>query len=227
MNSGAVYWEARWREGRIGFHEGRVNEVLAREWPRLGVPAGGAVLVPLCGKAHDLAWLARSGWRVLGVEICEAAVAAFFAEQGLQPARRHVGAFECWSDGPIAILCGDFGALDPDLLAAAAGGGAPAAWWDRAALVALPAAERRLYAARLAALLPCGARGLLVSLEYPQQEMEGPPFAVEEAEVRTLFGTPGFAGPRLLERRDILADPVHSAKPVSRLADAIYRLERG
>jgi thiopurine S-methyltransferase len=226
VSAGAGYWEARWREGRIGFHESTVNEYLRREWLALGVPAGASVLVPLCGKAHDLAWLARGGWRVIGVEICEEAVAAFFAERDVQPARHRIGAFECWSDGPLAILRGDFFAVDPDLLAAAAGGGAPSAWWDRAALVALPAPERRRYAERLAELLPAAAPGLLVAFEYPQAEMEGPPYAVEEAEVRARFGAPAFAEPRLLERRDLTLDPAQQSRRLSRLHDAVWLLQR-
>ena len=44
------FWARRWKEGRIGFHEGRTNTFLARHVDLLGA-APRRVLVPLCGKA--------------------------------------------------------------------------------------------------------------------------------------------------------------------------------
>ena len=38
------------------------------------------------------------------------------------------------------------------------------------------------------AVLPATARILLVTLEYPQAEWPGPPFAVAPSEIETLFG---------------------------------------
>jgi thiopurine S-methyltransferase len=45
---------------------------------------------------------------------------------------------------------------------------------------------------------------LLVTLEYPQERMEGPPFAVPPAEVERLYGSGGEV--RLLERYPISAE---------------------
>lgn len=221
-----AYWEARWREGRTGFHEGRVNAALARAWPELGVPAGAAVFVPLCGKAVDLAWLAARPQRVVGVEVSELAVRAFFAEQGMEPSRRVCGAFECWSDRLIALLRGDFFALDAGLLEAAAGGGPCAGWWDRAALIALPPALRRRYVQHLATLLPAGARGLLLTLETPQAPEVGPPFAVLEEEVRALFSAPEWREPRLLERQDVTAEMRARGREDAWVRETLYALER-
>jgi hypothetical protein len=53
------FWRARWSEGRIGFHEGTSNAHLRKN---VDVLAGARrVLVPLCGKAEDLAVLAAAG----------------------------------------------------------------------------------------------------------------------------------------------------------------------
>ena len=86
------FWRARWSEGRIGFHEGAPNAHLRQN---LDVLAGARrVLVPLCGKAEDLAFLAASGREVVGVELVEDAVRAFFAEHGLAPTVTREGPLE-------------------------------------------------------------------------------------------------------------------------------------
>ena len=73
----ANFWKTAWATGRIGFHQGRPNEYLVEHAARLS----GRVLVPMCGKTDDLSYLASRGHRVIGVELVEDAVAAFFAEQ--------------------------------------------------------------------------------------------------------------------------------------------------
>ena len=76
-------WLARWRDGRIAFHEGHPNVLLEHHIARL---AGcRRVLVPLCGKAEDLAYLAAQGHAVLGVELAEQAIREFFEAHGLAP----------------------------------------------------------------------------------------------------------------------------------------------
>ena len=55
--------------------------------------------------------------------------------------------------------------------------------YDRAALVALPEGMRELYAAHLAAITG-RAPQLLVTFDYDQSVMDGPPFAVDEAGLR-------------------------------------------
>ncbi|MEI8259088.1 MAG: thiopurine S-methyltransferase [Deltaproteobacteria bacterium] len=170
------FWESRWREGRIGFHEGAPNAFLNERVALLG--AARRVLVPLCGKSEDLAFLAAHGHAVVGVELVEDAVRAFFAERGLTPTVTTRGALTEYAHGPITLLAGDFFATTRELL------GPVDALYDRAALIALPEAMRVRYVAHLRALLPSGADGLVVTIEYPQEAMAGPPFSVPEAEVR-------------------------------------------
>ncbi|HLD65708.1 MAG TPA: thiopurine S-methyltransferase, partial [Pseudomonas sp.] len=57
------FWQARWSLDQIGFHLAEVNPYLQRHWPILDLPAQARVLVPLCGKSLDLAWLAAQGLR--------------------------------------------------------------------------------------------------------------------------------------------------------------------
>ena len=77
----------------------------------------------------------------------------------------------------------------------------------------------------LYARLPTDCRGLLITLEYPPHEKQGPPFTVPEAEVLERYGRDW--GIEVLERRDILAQqPAFVADGVSALDTVVYRLRR-
>lgn len=214
-----AFWDQRWREGRIGFHQSRVSPMLERHWDALALAPGSTVFVPLCGKSLDMPWLAARGHRVLGVELSAIAVRDFFAGQGLAPALRETRYGMHHAAGPFELIVGDAFDLDREALAGCDG------VFDRAALIALPADLRRRYAATTWTGLPDDCRGLLVTLEYPQAEKAGPPFSVEAGEVQALFGE-GWA-PERLERRDILADePGFAAEGVTTLATSAWRLQR-
>ena len=213
------FWHQRWASNQIGFHEGQVNAYLARHYAHLGLAPGETVFVPLCGKSVDLRWLADQGARVLGVELSPIAVESFFAEQGLTPRTRKEAAFTVWESGPIRLLCGDYFALAPADLAGVH------AVYDRAALIALPPERRADYVAHLDRLLPGARRTLLITLEYPQEQMQGPPFSVAEREVRTLFTS---ARIERLGGQDVLADhPRFRDKGLTRLLECAYRIEHG
>lgn len=212
------FWLQRWQQGQIGFHRDEVMPLLQKHWPALALPAGSRVLVPLCGKSLDMHWLAAQGHRVLGVELSPLAVAQFFEEAGLAP-QRHTSRYgEHFVAGPIEIVRGDAFGLDAELLADCAG------IYDRAALIALPPPLRQRYRDSVYARLPAAGRGLLITLEYPQPEKQGPPFSVEQPEVESLLAA---FRPGLLERRDILdQEPRFRAEGVSALSTAVYRLQR-
>jgi thiopurine S-methyltransferase len=217
------FWHERWRAQQIGFHRSDVNPRLVAWQAELPAPtppaAGSRMLVPLCGKSVDMAWLAERGHRVVGVELSPIASAAFFEERGLAFRVEHSGAFERHVSDRIEILCGDFFALDAMTLGACEG------FYDRAALVALPEPMRARYVEQLAALLPAGARGLLVTFDYPQAAMSGPPFAVPDAEVRARYA-PGFEL-RPLADHDVLAQELHLAgRGLQALHERVYGLTR-
>jgi len=214
----ADFWLARWREGRTHFHQDRVTPLLEKFWPPLGVPAGSRVLVPLCGKSLDMLWLARQGWRVLGVEISPLAVEQFYAEHGLQPRRRRSALGEHYEADGIEIVCGDIFGLDAATLASCTG------VFDRAALVALPHGMRGPYVRHVYGQLGAGWRGVLITLDYPQAEMDGPPFSVDDAQVQALYAGHGQA--ELAYRRDVLdKEPKFQKGGVSRLDTLVYRLQ--
>jgi thiopurine S-methyltransferase len=174
------FWSERWREGKIGFHEGKPNRFLQRHVGRLGDRR--RVLVPLCGKSEDLAFLAAHGHSAVGIELVEDAVRAFFHEHDAAPTITRHAAHSSYTAGAITILAGDFFAVTRELA------GAVDAFYDRAALVALPPDMRPRYATQVRSLVPPGSPGLVLSFEYPPEQMQGPPFPVFEPEVRALFG---------------------------------------
>ncbi|MDR7067556.1 thiopurine S-methyltransferase [Pseudoxanthomonas japonensis] len=216
----ADFWLQKWQEGQIGFHRHDVMPLLQKHWPSLQLPEDSRVLVPLCGKSLDMHWLAAQGHRVLGVELSPLAVTQFFEEAGLHPEQTTSPYGEHFSAGPIEIILGDAFGLDPALLADVAG------VYDRAALIALPPDLRLRYRDTVYAALPAGCQGLLITVEYPQEEKAGPPFSVVQAEVEALFAAPWRH--TLLERRDILdQEPRFREEGLSALETAVYRLRRG
>jgi thiopurine S-methyltransferase len=215
----AQFWQQRWHDGQIGFHQERVTPLLQQHWDEVGVVAGGQVFVPLAGKSLDLLWLAAHGHRVLGVELSQLAVEQFFAEHGLAPTLRASEYGIHYVAGEIELICGDAFVLDAAALADCTG------VYDRAALIALPPQLRERYAAELYPHLPTGCSGLLITLEYPQQEKDGPPFSVPGDEVRALFDRDWVIGE--LARHDILAEqPRFVAEGVTSLQTVAYRLQR-
>jgi len=213
------FWHERWRLHQIGFHQRALNAHLQAFWERLGLSPGDRVLVPLCGKSRDMLWLRTRGHSVLGVELSEIAVRDFFAENSLQPQISRRGSFAVWESDGIALWCGDFFDLTATDLVDCAG------VYDRASLVALPPSMRKRYARHLQAVLPRPIAVLLVTMEYPEGEMQGPPFSVHEEEVRTLYAA-DFAFDRLY-RLDVLAEnPALRKKGLSMLEEKVYRLRR-
>lgn len=216
----AGFWHERWVSEQIGFHQEQINPWLQRFWPTLGVPAGSTVFVPLCGKSRDMLWLAEQDFRVLGVEVSPLAVEAFFAEHGLRAAREQRGNFQVWRSDAITLWQGDYFELAaPDLADVAA-------VFDRAALVALPGAMRADYVAQLLAVCPPRVTQLLVTLDYPQGEMDGPPFAVGEAEVRRRY-EPHARVERLWSEDVWRANPRFAERGLSALTENVYRIDPG
>lgn len=213
------YWLRRWQENAIGWHHEEYNPHLLGFWGLLAVPAGSRVLVPLCGKSRDLVWLSEHGYRILGVELSPLAVSAFFAEQGLEPDVEEGERFERWQAEDFEILCGDVFQLQPGELKGVA------AVYERASLVALDPQQRRRYADLLTRLLPSGCRVLLVTMDYPQHEMAGPPYSVTGAEVKELFEEQFEI--TLLDTIDLLRDSDrYQGYGLSRLSEQIYLLQR-
>lgn len=169
------FWHDRWKAGQIGFHEGRVNGLLERHADRLPPPPA-RIFLPLSGKTADIGWLLSKGYQVRGAELSELAIQQLFGELGVTPEITHEGNLTRYVAESIEILVGDVFLLTADLV------GPVDAVYDRAALVALPEYIRRLYTAHVSAMTG-NAPQLLITFEYDQSVMPGPPFSVTPDEV--------------------------------------------
>lgn len=148
----AAFWDLRYRGRFTPWDAGAVPGAL-RDFVG-ATPNPGRVLVPGCGSAHDVRFLAQSGWDADGID---------FSPDALAAARPVLGPF-----AGRARLADFFG---PEVA------GPYALVYERAFLCALP---RRLWPAwseRVASLL--GAGGLLAGFFYFDPESQrGPPFAL-------------------------------------------------
>lgn len=211
----AEFWHSRWAENRIGFHLQDTNPVLSKYWPAVNATRSDSVLVPMCGKSVDLTWLAQKHDTVVGIELSDIAVRAFFAEHFYTPTVTTLGNGQTMYEfDEITIYCGDFFAtrIEPvDVV------------YDRAALIAMPQEMRQLYADQLLSMVKADGRILLVTLDYPQAEMDGPPFSVTKGEIEQLFRGCKIT---LLGRDE--ADESHPRRQrgLSRFAEETWLIER-
>lgn len=171
------HWLDRWKEDRIGFHQGSVNPHLQKWFPRLAPPPGSTLFLPLCGKALDILWCAQQGYEVIGIELSQIAVEAFFSENSLDYERSEDDRFTRYRAPNITLLQGDFFDLSAEDLQACG------LVYDRAALIALTAGDRPRYYAHMLSVLPPQCAMLLIAIEYDQAEMQGPPFSVPSDEI--------------------------------------------
>ena len=211
------FWHDRWQKNQIGFHQSDINPHLRQYWAELAVPTGAPVFVPLAGKSRDMLWLRGQGHPVIGVEISPLAVAAFFNENQLEPELERLDEFTIHRAEGITLYCGDAFNLSADLLVDVG------AVYDRASLVALPAALRQRYASHLLATLPEQAPTLLVTFEYLQQEMSGPPFSVSEAEVQSLYASTRKID-KLFDEDVLHQEPKFQERGLSWVREKVYRL---
>lgn len=172
-------WRARWERGETGWHLPEVHPALKAykgAWRR--------VLVPLCGASLDLDWLAERGVDVVGVELSDLACRRVFERSGQAPETREVeGASASYTErraGRLRLLTGDMLAVDASLI------GPVDAVWDRGCTVALAPRLRDAYLSTLSRVAR-GAEVLLVTIDYDQRMMDGPPFAISDAFVRQRF----------------------------------------
>lgn len=209
-------WGNRWSSGQIGFHQAKVTTSLTDFGDQVFGDLSGTVLVPLCGKTLDLVHLAEQFDSIIGVEYVEQAVQEFFAEQHTPP-QVVAGPPVSYAADPYMLYAADFFTITAEHT------GHIDAVLDRASLVALDFATRRRYADHLTSLLPSGARMLLVTFDYDQSEMSGPPFAVSDQEVSDLFSG-GFTIDHL-RTRDVLEDRMRE-RGLTAMTESAFALTR-
>jgi thiopurine S-methyltransferase len=170
------FWDARWQQGQLGFHQAAPHPALDLRWAEFLSWLGPSntetlrCLVPLCGKSPDLTWLAQRCQEVVGVEFVEQAVRDYFTEMGV-PAER--------AEAPLSYAHGNTRLVVADYfrLRAAELGPLQVAY-DRAALVAIEPQKRAAYLAQTLRLLAPRAGLFLISFEHDTGS--GPPFSVDD-----------------------------------------------
>lgn len=176
------YWKNRWQQNKTGWHRQEVYPQLPRFWSRLDLPKEARVLVPLCGKSHDIDWLAEQGFQLIGVDASGKALKHIMERFPESFLRTESHGYTVFRSDTMELWQGDFlnfpkAAINPI-----------AAVYDKASIVALPPAMRKKYAGKLLELSGKHTQIFLQSFEYDQHEMNGPPFSVSEREIKNLLG---------------------------------------
>ena len=175
----AEFWHQRWQNNELGFQLDEAHPLLRQYLPAV-IAGKHKVFVPLCGKSPDLSYLAHY-LPVIGAELSAIACKDFFLEQALPFNVSQQHTFHYYQSGAIDLWQGDFFALTEQHISGCN------LIYDRAALIALPLEMRQQYVQKLRQLIPKGGDILLISLEYPQHEKQGPPFSVPDKEIKQLF----------------------------------------
>lgn len=157
------FWEGLYAEGKTGWDRGGLNPML-REWLAGRELAECGILVPGCGRGHEVIALAEMGFRVTGVDYAESAVRTLRTEL----ARRGLDATVVQAD--LFQFCP---AVPFDAI------------YEQTCLCALEPAQRSAYAQSLARWLRPG--GKLFALFMQTGKPGGPPFHCPLEEMRELF----------------------------------------
>ncbi len=169
--SQAAFWDERFAADFMPWDQGTVPPALVRWLARAPLAAGARVLIPGCGSAYEAALLDGAGYRVLSIDIADAALARARAVLAADAASRVLRKADFF-----AFVAAPFDAI-----------------YERAFLCALPPRLAPAYAARCAELLAPG--GWLVGLFFVDpaspEPRRGPPFAMTRAELDALLA-PAF-----------------------------------
>lgn len=190
----ASFWHQKWERGEIGFHQSETNPFLLKHFEKLNLAKGSRVFLPLCGKTRDIAWLLASGYQVVGAELSELAIRELFKELGLNPEISKAGKLSRYSAKNIDILVGDIFDVTTEHL------GPVNAIYDRAAIVALPMEIQKRYTSHLLHITDAAPQ-LLITFEYDQKLIDGPPFSVGEDEIKQHYAS-AYQW-KLLESKDV------------------------
>ena len=158
----ARFWDLRYQASFAPWDAGRAPARLRRFVARTFGPR--SVLVPGCGSAWDVRFLAEAGWEVLGLDFSAAAVQA--AREVLGPHAARVRAGDFFADIPGAPF---------DVV------------YERAFLCALPRRMWPDWGRRMGELVARG--GLLAGFFYFDSGERGPPFPLHsQEELQALLG---------------------------------------
>jgi thiopurine S-methyltransferase len=164
-------------------------------------------------------WLRERGHSVTGVELSPVALESFVMEHGIPARRRALADFDVHEAEGLKLYRGDFFKLTRALL------GNTSAIYDRAALISWTPAARQSYVKQLTSLTSPGTQTLLIAVEYPPEQMQGPPFPLTRDTVEELYS--GHYSIEELARHEILElEPRLKARGLTELREVCYRMTR-
>jgi thiopurine S-methyltransferase len=176
-------WKKRWDTGMTRWHQPDVYWAL-QKYGGDYIHKESRVLVPLCGKTVDIAYLTTKAKEVIGVEGVLQGVQEFMQENpNLQmEAAESKSIFDCFRGDKICLFCGNFFHFGPAVA------GKFDVIWDRAAMVAINPIHREEYVQVLGSVLKPGGVILLSGYVRPNGDVKlGPPFTLNKDQVLHLF----------------------------------------
>jgi SAM-dependent methyltransferase len=157
--SSPAFWDERFERNFTPWDKGGVPQAL-RDFAAASGPL--VALIPGCGSAYELAYLAEQGWDATAIDFSPAAVAQGKAAAGPHAARVVEADFFQWQpSAPLQLI------------------------YERAFLCAMPRAMWLQVAARWAQLLAPGA--LLAGYFFFDDAPKGPPFGISRAQLDDLL----------------------------------------
>ena len=195
-------WQDRWSTGRTQWHKTEIHASLQKycdEYLIDGIIGGGGrILVPLCGKTVDMVYLARKRIisEVVGIDAVPKAMDEFIQEQSnegldFKEPETTANGFTKRRGESITLITGDFFDISLDVINGDASNTSVFdGVWDRASLVAIDPSLREQYIDKIGELIlkPNGKYLLSTFLRPNNDTTSGPPFSLDETEIRRLFG---------------------------------------
>jgi SAM-dependent methyltransferase len=172
------YWQSRYDQGQTGWDRGGASPTLLR-WLTAGDLRPCRILVPGCGRGHEVVALAKAGFEVTGVDFAPAAV---------ETVRAHLASENLAAD----VVQSDLFAYRPDQPFEAI--------YEQTCLCALPPERWAEYEERLARWLTRGGR--LFTAFMQTDSAAGPPFACPPDAMRRLFAADRWEWPERLEPQE-------------------------
>lgn len=159
------HWEARYQAGQTGWDRGQPSDALHR-WLDAGMLAPQAtILIPGCGRGHEVVELARRGFTVTGLDIAPSAISHLkdvLQQESLEAEARLGDVFE-YEPEPFDAI------------------------YEQTCLCAIEPEQWQTYEARLHRWLKPG--GMLYALFMQTGQEGGPPHHCDMVNMRKLFTT--------------------------------------
>ena len=155
------FWDVRYHDRTTPWDAGGVPDALQRDVEQW--PSGARILIPGCGSAYEVAFLAQRGFDVRGID---------FSDEAVKRAREVAGSYA------DRIAQADFFAFDH-------AGRRFQVIYERAFLCALPRPTWHGYGPRCAEILE--ARGIIAGFFFFHDNRQGPPFGTSQSELDALL----------------------------------------